>query len=147
MNKAIGVQLIIYSLLLAGLAFMTHARTPELARPTMFAGLLGGGLCLVWGLRAVAGNRGKALPLLTLIPVGFVLLSQTVIAWTGGAARDARPAAMMITVLLALTIAMLMRIAYAGVVFEGQQPSAKSEPDRAPAPQEKQVRPSNLRAR
>ncbi len=122
MNKTIGLQLVTYGLVLAGLSYLTHHLAPALARPTLIAGLAGGVLCLVWGLRAVAGSRGKALPLLTLVPVNFVMLSQTVIAWWGGSEgmEGRRTAAAVMTLLFLLSIGMLMRIAYAGEVFDGQ---------------------------
>lgn len=122
MNKTLGLQLVVYSLLLAGLSYLVHHLAPTLALPTLMTGLAGGVLCLVWGFRAIAGSRGKALSILTLIPVNFVLLSQAVIGWSGGNQEvPGRPtAAAVITALFALSIAMLMRIAYAGVVLDGQ---------------------------
>lgn len=125
MNKAIGFQLIVYSLLLAGLSYFTHQQAPALARPTLITGLVGGGLCLAWGLRAVAGRRDKALSLLTLIPISYVMLSQTVITWVGRRQEvpGRQQAAAGITVLLVLSLGMLMRIAYAGVALDGQRAS------------------------
>jgi hypothetical protein len=121
MNKTIGLQLVVYSLLLVGLSYLVHHLAPALARPTLIAGLVTGVLCLVWGLRAVAGSRGKALPILTLIPTTFVMLSQTVIAWGSGQDVPGRKtAATVITVLFVLSIGTLMRIAYAGMSSEGQ---------------------------
>jgi hypothetical protein len=136
MNKSIGFQLIVYGLLLAGLSFLTHQLAPDLARLTLVVGLAGGTLCLVWGLRAVAGSGGKALPLLTLVPVTFLLLSQAVIAWTGKGqtAESPRSVAMIITLLLALSIGMLMRIAYAGAVFDGQPGSPTKDGAAKPQP-------------
>ena len=84
MNKTIGLLLVVYSLLLAGLSYLVYHLAPEVARPTLITGLVGGALCLVWGLRALAGSGGKALPLLTLIPVSFALLPQTFMGWSGG---------------------------------------------------------------
>jgi hypothetical protein len=135
MNKTLGLQLVAYSLLLAGLSYLPHHLAPAVARPTLIAGLAGGALCLIWGLRAVAGSSGKALPILTLITVNFVLLSQTVIVWVGGgdAMPGRRTAAAVITLLFVLSIGMLMRIAYAGVVFDGQ--AASPTPGGAPKPQ------------
>ncbi len=123
MNKTIGVQLIVYSLLLAGLSYLTHHLAPPVARLTLIAGVVGAVLCFTWGLRAVLGKGGKALPILTLIPISFVMLSQTVITW-GGESQEApgqRTAALVITILFAFSIAMLMRIAYAGAVFDGER--------------------------
>jgi len=115
MNKVIGLQLVLYSLLLAGGSYLTHHLAPTSSAPTLLAGLAGGALCLAWGLWAMAGRRGKALPILTLMPVSFVLLSQAVHAWSGAGERAV---AALVTLLLALSIAMLMRIAYAGVLFD-----------------------------
>ena len=129
MNKNIGLQMVVYSLLLAGFSYLTHHLAPALAKPTLIAGLVGGALCLVWGLRAVTGSRGKALPLLTLIPVNFVMVSQTVTSWWGRsevmAGRQA--AAAVITLLCLLSFGMLIRIAYAGEVFDGQPASAATD--------------------
>ena len=148
MNKTLGFQLVVYSLLLAGLSYLTHHLAPALARPTLIAGLAGGALCVVWGLRAVAGSRGKALPILTLISISFVMLSQTVLNWGSGGQEvpGRRLAAVVIPVLFVLSVGMLMRIAYAGVVFDGQPDSptkdggAKSQTPVKPAGQANAVK-------
>jgi hypothetical protein len=125
MNKTIGLQLVVFSLLLAGLSYLTHHVASALARPTLVAGLAGGALCLVWGLRAIRGSRGRALPILTLIPVVYVMLSQTVTAWSGGSEETPgrRAAAFVTSMLFVLSIGMLLRILYAGVVLNGQPAS------------------------
>jgi hypothetical protein len=135
MTKTIGVQLIVYSLLLAGLSYFVHHLAPSLAQPTLIAGLAGGALCLAWGVKALMGKTGKALPLLTLIPVTFVMLSQTILTWGSGSegVSGRRLAAAVVTLLFVLSLAMLMRIAYAGVVFDGQP--AKPAKDGAVQPQ------------
>ena len=134
MNKTIGLLLVVYSLLLAGLSYLVHHLAPGVARPTLIAGLAGGALCLVWGVRALAGSGGKALPILTLIPVSFVMLSQTVIGWLAGTEAGHRSAAAVITALFVLSVGMLMRIAYAGVVFDGAAASpTRSAAAKAPA--------------
>lgn len=77
-------------------------------------------MCLLWGIRAVMGNRGKAPAVLTLLPLTFVMLSQAVIVWAGRAeVPGRRMAALAITGLFVLSFAMLLRVTYAGVVFEG----------------------------
>ena len=120
MNKSIGFQLVGYSLLLAGLSYLTHYLAPTVARPTLVAGLAGSALCLIWGVRVIAGSRRKALPILTLIPICFVMLSQTVMNWGGQVLPGERSAMPVIAILLAISMGMLLRIAYAGVVFSGQ---------------------------
>jgi hypothetical protein len=129
MNKAIGLLLVIYSLLLAGLSYLAYHLAPGVARPTLVTGLGGGALCLVWGVRALAGSVGKTLPVLTLIPVCFALLSQTFMSWSGGGGglQAGRTAAMIITVLLVLSLGMLVRIAWSGVVFDVVPSGAASD--------------------
>ncbi len=129
MNKTIGLQLVVFSLLLAGLSLLTHYVAPGLARPTLVTGLAGGVLCLVWGLRAIRGSRGKALPMLTLAPVTYVMLSQTITAWSSGgeAASGRRAAAFVIATLFVLSLGMLLRVAYAGALGSGQSAGAAKD--------------------
>ena len=122
MNRTIGLQLIVYSLLLVGFSYLVHHLAPALAHSTLITGLVGGVFCLVWGLRALGGSRGKALSILTLIPISFVMLAQTAMTWGGGSQEvpGRRAAAVVITILFALSMGMLMRIAYAGALFDMQ---------------------------
>jgi hypothetical protein len=117
MNKTIGLLLVVYSLLVGGLSYLVYHLAPGVARPTLITGLVGGGLCLVWGLRALAGSGGKALPLLTLIPVNFALLPQTFMSWSGGL-QPGRTVAAVITLLLVVSMGMLVRIAWSGMLFD-----------------------------
>ncbi len=117
MNKQIGLLLVVYGLLAAGLSYLVFHLAPGETKPTLIAGLAGGGLCLVWGFRALAGSGGKALPLLTLIPVGFTLLPQAFSSWSGGS-QGGRGVAAITTLLLVLSVGMLLRIAWSGVVFD-----------------------------
>jgi hypothetical protein len=122
MNKTLGLHLVVYSVLLAGLSYLTYYLAPALARTTLIAGLAGGALSLIWGLRAIAGSRGKALAGLTLIPICLAMLSQAVLFWgdEGQEMPGRRLAAVVTTVLFVLSIAMLMRTAYAGVELDVQ---------------------------
>jgi hypothetical protein len=117
MNKRIGLLLVVYSLLLAGLSYLVGHLIPGAGRATLIAGLAGGALCLIWGVRALAGGRGKVLPLLTLIPVSFAFLAQTLTIW-GGGVQGGLTAPLVTTFLLVLSLAMLVRIAWSGLVFD-----------------------------
>jgi hypothetical protein len=68
------------------------------------------------------GHRGKALPMLTLLPVSYVLLSQAFLSWSGESVPGRTGAAAVITFLFLISIGMMLRIASAGMVFAG--PSA-----------------------
>lgn len=134
MNQSIGLQLIFYSLALLVLSWFAHHLAPSIARVTLIAGMVGGVVCMVWGVRALLGSGGRALPILTLIPMVFVMLSQTVLAW-GGEAAGQRAGAMVVTALFVLSLGMLMRIAYAGVVPDvraGETARDGSAPSPAP---------------
>jgi hypothetical protein len=120
MNKSIGVQLLVFGFILAGLSYLAYNLSPTFTRPTVVVGLGGGLLSLLWGVLALSGRRGKALPVLTLIVVGYILLGQAIQAWGLNADVPGRHAAgVLLTLLCALTVAMLIRIAYAGVSFGG----------------------------
>jgi hypothetical protein len=129
MNKALGLQLIAYSLLLAGLSCFAHHLAPGLDGVSFFAGLVGGGLCLVWGVGAVLGMQGKAPPILTLVPINVVMFVQTILPLGGGSQKVApdRTVAAVTALLLVLSAVMLVRIAYAGPTLEGRSPSATED--------------------
>ncbi len=119
MNKSVGIQLVIYGLLLAGLSYLAYYLAPSLTKPVLIAGIIGGALSLVWGARAVAGSGGKALPTLTLVAVCFVLLPQTFTTWTGeDKIQGGGAPAVLVTVLFVLSLAMLVRIAWSGMIFD-----------------------------
>jgi peptidoglycan/LPS O-acetylase OafA/YrhL len=134
MNKTIGIQLAVYGLALAGLGYFVHHLAPKLASTTLITGLAGGALCLLWGVWAMAGWRRKGLALLTLAVVTFTLLSQTVLTWgvDNGEAPGHKTAALVMGVMLVLSLGMLTRVAYAGVVFEGQPATPASSPGTKP---------------
>ncbi len=120
MNKPIGLLLVGYSLLLSSLSCYAFHIAPEGARPMLVAGVVGGALCLVWGGRALAGGGGKTLPLLTLIPVTYILLPQTFAGWSKASegTQGGVMVAILITLLLSLSLGMAVRIAWPGVVFD-----------------------------
>jgi len=129
MNRNLGTELIVYGILLAGLAYLAHHLAPTIARPTLITGLVGGALCLVWGILAVRGNRHKAWAILTLVPISYVLLSQAVLTWGGriGGVSPNRLAPVLMFVMLVFSVGMLLKIAYAGATFDGQPPGSTKE--------------------
>lgn len=126
MNKTLGLQLIGFSVLLAGLSGLSYYLAPGIALPSLVAGLAGGALCFIWGLLAAGGRRGKALPILTLIPVCYILLGQAILVWGRQAEAASQPLlGSVITLNFILSVAALARIAYAGVVFSAPTTSPK----------------------
>jgi hypothetical protein len=129
-NKTVGVQLAVYSLLLAGFSYLVYHLAPTITWPTLITGLAGGGLCLLWGVLAMLGSRRKALAILTLIPTSYVLLGQAISRWMGDdtVMSGRRLVALVTTLLVVLSVAMLMRIAYAGVFTSGPAPGKDTKP-------------------
>lgn len=117
MNKAVSIQLLCYSLLLVVLGLFANSLASEPTRPTFYGAVAGGVVCAAWAVWALAGKCGKVLPVLTLVAVSFVLLSQTVHMWADEARKgpDHRKASIVITVLFVVSIAMLIRVAYSGL--------------------------------
>jgi hypothetical protein len=83
----------------------------------------------LWGVLAMLGSRRKALALLTLIPISYVLLGHAINRWSD---HDANMSgrlivALVTTLLFVLSIAMLMRIAYAGAFTPKPVPGKDTE--------------------
>lgn len=129
MNKAIGVQLLGFGAMSIGLSCLVYFLARPLAMPTLIAGLAGGTLCLVAGIRAVQGVTRKALPLLALIPLTIVLVSQAVMTWGAGSPEipAQRSASLVVCLLLALSYLMLMRVAYAGISHLGDSSTTEKD--------------------
>lgn len=85
MSKKMAGILILYGVVLAGLAFLVENRAP--GRITVITGWVGGGLSLLWGLAALVGLKGRVWATLTIIAIIAVLLSQVVHVWTSSASE------------------------------------------------------------
>ena len=133
MNKRIGLQLLGYSVLLFALSYVIYQLAPSAGKATLLTGLVGGALCLIWGIRATLGKPGKAWAILTLIPVCYVLLGQVINVWME---RDPGQAPSMVvkslvTLVFVTSMGMLVRIAYAGMF---NQPSGAQTNEHQVAP-------------
>jgi hypothetical protein len=101
--------LVAYGGLLAGLGFVLHQTAPKSGNVTFMAEFAGGGLCLLWGIAALAGLKGRVGAVLTTIALALILVSQTVPAWTDAAGEGRSfTGRLLVTALLLLTIGMLM---------------------------------------
>lgn len=128
MNKTLGVQLAGYGVLLIGVVVLAFMYLQEHGKPALIAGAIGGVLCLASSARVIfAGSRSKVLPILTLVAVCYVLLGQVIHAWAD--VPEARLGAVLVTFAFLATVAMIMRIAYAGV-FGPELPAQTLEADK-----------------
>ena len=60
LNLDMALELVLCGVLLAGLSLLAQHLHPELSRPTLFSGLGGGGLCVLWGVLARRTTRYRA---------------------------------------------------------------------------------------
>jgi hypothetical protein len=132
MSKKLGILLVAYSILLAGLSGLAYWLAPAIAMSITGTGIAGGVLCFIWGLRAIWGNRSKAWAILTLVPINFMVGSHAILFWAGGgeAVSGRQAMAIVATALFLLSIATLATIAYAGVLFDRDQGTPAMQPAR-----------------
>ena len=103
-----------YGVVLAGLSLAIKTVVPEVAKIPFIVGLSGGGLCVLWGLAALIGHQRRVGALLTLVAVALVVLSPTLRVWMDASGTLA--GRLLLTLMLALTVAMIM------YVMHGERP-------------------------
>jgi hypothetical protein len=118
MSKKMASVLIAYGGLLAGLGFVLQQVAPGFGKVTFIAGLAGGGLCMLWGIAALAGLKRRVWACLSAIATLVVLLSQAVHVWTtsAGAGTGSLMVRLVVTAMFFLTMGMVMYL------FHGERP-------------------------
>jgi hypothetical protein len=114
MSKKMAGIIMAYGVALAGLSLAIKTVAPELAKISFLTGLLGGGLCVLWGLIALTGAKRRVAPLLTMAVVALVVLSPMLRAWME--ASGTVGGRLLLTLMLLLTVAMIM------YVMHGERP-------------------------
>jgi len=113
MKKNVSFLLVAYGGLVAVLGLLTQQFAPELARPTLLAGVAGGGLGALRGPRPHREpHRGWAI--FTMAASGFVFLSQAVTHWMpdGYPEHGTRAMALLATARLFATFCLLLVVAH-----------------------------------
>lgn len=118
MSKRMASILLAYGVALTGLSILLRQIAPAFAKVTFIAGLLGGGLCVLCGIVAFAGHKGRTWAVLTMIAVLIVLLTQVVQAWL--AASDA--SAISLVGRLVPTVMFLMTMGMLLYLLHGERP-------------------------
>ncbi len=108
MSKKMAGIIMAYGVVLAGLGFGIQSVAPELAKTPFLTGLIGGGLCVLWGFMALSGHQRRAGLLLTLAPIALLILSPTLRAWMNSSGTIAGP--LVLTLMLLLTVVMLLYV-------------------------------------
>lgn len=99
-----------YGLASAVLVFLLRRVAPSLAEISFMAGLVAGGLSVLWGIVALAGNKRRSWAVLTLIALAFVTLTQVVDAWLAYVREvpGVIAGALVLTLLMLMTTGMLI---------------------------------------
>ena len=112
MSKKMGGVITVYGVILATLGFLSQQIAPAFAKVTLIAGAVGGGLCLLWGVIALAGYQRRTSVVLTMTTVAITLLTQVVQAWLGATEAQVPnlTGQLVPTLMLAITMGMLMYV-------------------------------------
>jgi peptidoglycan/LPS O-acetylase OafA/YrhL len=109
MSKKMASIIMAYGGVLAALGFVVRSLAPELANIPFLIGLVGGGLCLLFGLVALIGLQRRVWTILTLVIIALTDLGQVVPAWMSLSEKPGTLAgALLLTLMLLLTVGMLM---------------------------------------
>ena len=134
MSKKMGSVIAVYGVVLAALSFFIRQVVPAFANVVFVCGLAGGGLCVLWGIVAIAGHKRRAWAVLTLIAVAFVVLSQAVQVWFVSDDETSTRLAgrLVLTLMLLMTMGVLM------YVLHGERPpefytTGTARPDSSPS--------------
>ena len=129
-----------YGVVLVGLVLVLQRVAPALAKVTFIAGLVGGGLSVLWGIVARAGHKRRTWAVLTLIALGFVVLTQVLNAWSASAGETPGKlaGALLLTLLMLLTVGLIMYLLHGErtAEFYRTEPARRnnSEPRQEAAP-------------
>lgn len=109
LNYKLCSGLTLYAPLAALLGWLVHSWAPWMTQKSFYAGLVGGGLCLVWAVLAWLGHRVRAGTIVSLMVMGFLFLADTVTLWQE---RGFGKLSVVLTVLTVLTVLLLMALAH-----------------------------------
>lgn len=120
LNSKLCLALTLYPPLAAALGWLVHSWASWMTQKTFYAGLVGGGLCLIWAVLAWLGHRIRAGAIVSLMVMGFLFLADTVQMWQE---RGFGKLSVVLTGLTVLTVLLLTALAHD---FGGPHPDEKS---------------------
>jgi uncharacterized membrane protein (UPF0136 family) len=106
MSRTLSIDLLAYALILPGLSVLAQRMAPAFGMTSVITGIVGGALLASCAVLAIRGQPRQRWALLTLVVLAVVLLAQAVSAWLAvrGGAVEAKPVAMIRTLLLLFTL-------------------------------------------
>ena len=113
MGKRMASIMIVYGILLALLSFTIQRVAPAVGKAIFVAEMAGGGLCVVWGIVAMAGHKRRTWAIFTLIALMIIALGQVVLAWSTFVEVDGSSIGpLLLTLVLLLTMATLIYLVH-----------------------------------
>jgi peptidoglycan/LPS O-acetylase OafA/YrhL len=119
MSLEVALDLALCGGLAAGLSFLAQYQQPDFSRATLFTGLVGGGLCVLWAVLGRRGTRCRGGAMVTLAAIACMFVRQAVHSWEASAEGESkgRMVAALMTMLVVFCVGML-----ANLVREGKDP-------------------------
>ncbi len=121
LNFKLCSGLTLYAPIAAFLGWRVHSWVPWMAQKSFYAGLIGGGFCLVWAVLAWLGCRVRAGAFVSLMVMALLFITDTLEMWE---ARGATKMSAVLTVLSMLTVLLLTALARnsGGPPLQGEPP-------------------------
>ncbi len=116
-------RLATYGVAVATLSFFIQQAAPAFAQVTFITGVAGGGLCVLWGIVAFAGHKRRAWAVLTMVAVGFAVLTQVMPAWMDGSSASLS-GQFVLTFMLLMTVGMFIYVLHGERLPEFYNPVA-----------------------
>lgn len=113
LSMEVALDLVLCGAFLAGLCGLAQHLQPDFQCATLVTGLVGGGLCVLWGVLGRRGTYCRGGAMATLAAVACVLVRQAVHSWAAAAAGEpkGRLVAALMMVLVAFCVGMLANVA------------------------------------
>jgi peptidoglycan/LPS O-acetylase OafA/YrhL len=118
MSLEVAADLVVCGVLLAGLSVLARHVQPDFQRATLLTGLVGGGLCVVWGVLGRRGVRCRARAMVTLVAMACLFVRQALLSWNSSV--ESRSESRMVMALMAMLVVFCAGM-LANLVREGKQ--------------------------
>jgi ABC-type Na+ efflux pump permease subunit len=134
MNSKMALYVLTHGVGLIALALFLHRIAPETTHVTQITGLVAGGLCALWGVLGLLGQRRRVGVVLTLIPTCLVMLTQAVNGWMGPppGKSESGLSATLVTVMFVASLGMLAYVLHAGENPPAAEPAKPTAPPPKP---------------
>lgn len=109
LNYKLCAGLTLYAPLAALLGWLVHSWASWMTQKSFYAGLIGGGLCLLWAVLAWLRHRVRAGAVVSLMVMAFLFLADTVTVWME---RGFGKMSVTLTGLTVLTVLLIMALAH-----------------------------------